>query len=128
MNKEQKLLTSKIATAYHIANTLTTSFSLENAFEVAHQEEKTYRRNLFFTEKNSSCVSAKTCAQYFALRAFITPKEKRSFDVRLDFLLGYKAGERLEKSNKEKYDKFCVDNAWIFDVDYISLIEAPLEE
>jgi hypothetical protein len=127
MNKEQKLISSKIETAYYIANNLEPSNALVEAFDVAYQQEKNHRKR-YFTERNSNCVSAKTCAQYFALRGFITPKEKRSFDVRLDYLLGYKAGECLEKFNKEKYNKFCVDNVWIFDVDYSSLIEAVQEE
>ena len=98
---------------------------LQESHAIALQQERQHRRlGRGMVGVISPRASADACACLFALRAFVTPAAERRFDVRSDYLTGYRAAVRAEQAQPDEYRAFCAFYAWVRSVDYCAMVQS----
>jgi hypothetical protein len=82
---------------------------LEESEAIAAKQERQHRafgRRL--VGNIGARASVATCAQYFALKGFLTPARERSYDDRADFVMAYGAATRFRQpENRKAYQAFA---------------------
>lgn len=103
-----------IARAFHEAETLCDSYAgwggsdrLLSAVRIAAEQERRHRASGRAMVGNIGAREPViVAAEYFALRGLLTPKRKRSFAARADFLAAYGAATLVEEHHADKMKAF----------------------
>ena len=108
MNNQQRELAREINNLYweaeRICNSAGCSRQLDESFEAAKRGERDHRafgRRLNQPLRGRALVDV--CAQLFVLSGFVTPKRKRSFEARNDFVLAYGAASAAARIEPTRY-------------------------